>query len=317
MAPSSVYYTSNLVWAIPVGRETTPLAKLLKPFQYKVWVYFLVTLVVVFVIVTIVKFLSRESQDFVFGKGVESPVLNMINVFLGGSLHKLPTRNFARTILMIFMVYCFIVQNSYKGGLFQFMQMTIREPEMSSTEEMIDNNFTFYTMKSSRAFLSGLPKVMERVIFVKGDALGKLFYRLDDPEFKGALLTSADHLAYRNIMASPNRYFRHAPETIITYNIVVYMYKQSCLKSQVNQMLINLVNGGLVSQWASKFIDKNYLKHPSTSKEVKLNMNNLLGAFQLLAAGLIISSVAFLIEAFVPHLKKYFMIMLRAHHIIL
>lgn len=305
MTSSYVYYTSNLIWMIPPGREISSIEKLLKPFQMTVWVYFLLVLGITLLVVAVLKFQSKEVQIFFFGAGVQSPCLNFVNLILGGSLHKLPVRNFARTVLLIFMLYCFVMQNSYKGGLNKFMQMTIREPEMKSTDQMMKNNFKFYMLTASKAYLAELPRVMESAVFTNPANFAKMVEKVLDPEFKGAVLTSKDHLAYRNIIAFP-RFFRHAPETIFTNNIVVYMRKQACLSHQINQIIINSLNGGLIQTWASHYIDKNFLNHKRSPKAVALKMQQLLGAFQLLILGLFISLAFFVGEKISPQIKSWF-----------
>lgn len=269
-----------------------------------VWSCIFVIIFVAFIIIGIAQFLPKSLHDFTFGAGNENPGLNVINVTFGGSLHKLPTRNFARSILLIFIIYCFIMQNSYKGGLFKFMQKTLFEPEVASTNEMLDRNFHFHMLKSSRAFLTDMPKVMEKTIFETSENYARTYDKVIHPDFKGAVLSSEDHLAYRNILAAPDRYYRHAPEIIITYNIVIYMHKQSCLTRQLNEMIIYLVSGGLIDTWASKFIDKQFLKYKSTSKAKALNMQQLMGAFQLLMVGLAMSFVTFCFEHLFVKMNK-------------
>lgn len=306
MTPSYVYYTSNLVWIIPPGREISSLEKLSKPFRMSVWICFLLVLGIAFFVGGVFKFQPKKSQNFLFGDNINSPCLNIVNVVLGGPMHKLPVRNFARTVLIMFMIYCMIMQNSYKGGLVKFMQMKIREPEIKSTDEIIAKNFTFYMLKSSKAVLMELPKILELAAFTSVADYANKLDQAQDPEFKGAILSSKDHLAYRNIKAFPNKFYRHAPETIFNNNIVVYMRKHSCLTFQINQVMIYLVNGGLIEKWASLYIDKNFLKHRSTPKAISLTMQQLYGAFQLLLLGLCISFAFFLIENLLPYYKLWF-----------
>lgn len=305
MTSSYAYFTSSLVWVIPPGNIISSFEKLLKPFQIAVWIFFLLTLLLAFLVVSILQLkFTKNTQNFVFGRKTHDPMLNILNIIFDGSLPSLPTRNFARTVLAIFMVYCFIIQNSYKGSLFQFMQMTMREPEKKSTEELVANDFKFYMLKSSRAFLTGTPQILARTVFVPPKTYADMYSEVINPDFKGALLASKDHLAYRNIQASPDRFFRHTPETIMTYNIVIYMHKQSCLAFQFDQMIINLVCGGLVQNWARKFTDQSFLKRRNVSEAVGLNMQQLFGAFQLLFAGLFISLFVFILEILSVWLKQ-------------
>jgi hypothetical protein len=299
MKSSYVYYTSNLVWAIPPGRENTPLEKLMKPFQKAVWISFLGTLVLSVAAVKIVQLkFPKPMKDFVFGPRVHDPLLNIVNIILGGSLPTLPTRNFARTILAIYMIYCFILQNSYKGSLFQFMQSTIREKEVKTVDEMLANKFNFYMMAGSRDLLANMPKVLERTIYKSRLGFTEMFNEVVNPDFKGGLLTSVDHLAYRNIQASPHKFFRNAPEVIMTYNIVIYMHKQTCLANEFNNKIRMLVAAGLVRNWASKFTDQNYLRRSPSAKVSGLNLNQLSGSFIIFGFGLLLSFLVFIYEMF-------------------
>lgn len=116
MSASYVFYTSALIWMIPPGRKLTSIEKFMKAFDLSVWALFVLVLVTAICLVAFLKFYCpTHIQDFVVGPNIQSPGLNIINVTLGGSLSQLPVRNFARTILAIFMIYCFILQNSYKG----------------------------------------------------------------------------------------------------------------------------------------------------------------------------------------------------------
>lgn len=295
MTSSYAYYTSNLVWMIPPGQVISSLEKLLRPFHMSVWVCFLAVLTVSFLSVGCLTFVSKKAANFTFGENVASPNLNIINMVLGGSLNKLPSRNFARTVLMMFMLYCFVIQNSYKGGLFKFMQMTVREKEMETTDEIVARNFKFYMLESSKAYLTELPRIMELAVFLGLENFTRMIDNLHDPDFKGVVLTSEDHLAYRNIQAFP-KFFHHATETIFTNNIVIYMAKQSCLAHNIDNIIIHLVNGGFIDKWASLFIDKHFLNHRSDPKAVALKMDQLLGAFQLLFFGLCVSFLFFLLE---------------------
>lgn len=117
MTPSYIYYTSNLVWIVPPGRLLTSFEKLFKPFRRLMWIGVLIVFVLSFIAIRIVKFQTTSIQDFVLGTQNTSPCLNIINIFFGGSLHKLPVRNFARTLLALFMIYCLVIRSSYLGNL--------------------------------------------------------------------------------------------------------------------------------------------------------------------------------------------------------
>lgn len=296
MSSSYIYFTSNLVWMIPRGAEISSLEKLLKPFDSLVWVFFVLTLAAAFIAIGVIKLSSKSLQNFVVGENVRDANLNIVNISFGGSINKVPSGNFARFILMTFMIYCFVITNSYKGGLLNFMRMTVREPEVTSTEEMIAKDFKFYMLVSSTAYLTEMPQVAKRSVFTSLQEFNRMLDKVIVPGFKGAILTSVDHLAYRNIHAFPDRYYNHAPDVIFANNLVIYLNKDSCLTYQFDEIIENLISGGLIETWASNFIDKNFLKHRSSNSAKTLNFSQLLGAFQLLLTGIIMSSIVFLVE---------------------
>lgn len=115
MSSSYVYHTSNLVWMCPPGRLFTSIENLIKPFRNILWSCILIVFFISFLAIRFIKSQPPTVQIFVFGPGNTSPCLNISNIFFGGSLSQLPVKNFARTILAIFMIYCLVIRSSYTG----------------------------------------------------------------------------------------------------------------------------------------------------------------------------------------------------------
>lgn len=307
MTASYVYYVSNLIWLIPPGRPFGDFEKLMMPFQNDIWIACSTVFSIAFLVIFIIKcFGTQQMRNFTFGRHIASPELNIVNLLLSGSIPRLPTRNFARTILLLFMFFCFIIQNSYTGRLFYFMRNSLSHPDFSSTKELLDNNFTFYTFSSSRDFLLGFPDILERLQITTADVFTKLTEDTVDPNAKIALLTTKDHLIWRNIQALPRRYFNHAEEVIYRTNVVIYMHKQSCLEQQVNSVILSLTSGGLIKYFAKTFIDPAFAKKPIESKTKALKFETLYGAFTLLAIGLGLSSLVFTVESTFTRTSKLF-----------
>ncbi|XP_070500698.1 ionotropic receptor 21a-like [Chironomus tepperi] len=162
MKPSYIYYTSNLVWIVPNGRLYTSFEKLAKPFTFLTWFCVLVILLGSFVVVFLLNLRSHSFRHFVYGRNIKTPCLNIANIFFGGSLHALPTRNFARTLIGMFMIYSLVIRSSYQGALFNFMKGDFREEPVNDLRTMIDQDFTFYVVESSVDNVKNLPDVVKR-----------------------------------------------------------------------------------------------------------------------------------------------------------
>ena len=104
----------------------------------------------------------RSFRNFVYGRNIKTPCLNVANIFFGGSLHTLPSRNFARTLIGMFMIYSLVIRSSYQGALFNFMKGDFREEPVNDLKTMIDQDFTFYVVESSVDNVKNLPEVMKR-----------------------------------------------------------------------------------------------------------------------------------------------------------
>lgn len=130
--------------AVPVGMLYTDFEKLILPFDDTVWLWIGLTFVSAFTTIFILKFVKRRIRKFVIGGDVSIPSLNILSIVCGIGMTKLPTRNFARFLMIQFVLYCLIMRTAYQGMMFEFLQKDMRKPEVKSLEEMIEKNFTFY-----------------------------------------------------------------------------------------------------------------------------------------------------------------------------
>ncbi|CRK87277.1 CLUMA_CG001079, isoform A [Clunio marinus] len=305
MSSTSVYLISNLIWAVPPGEPYSPLEILLKPFEKSLWNWFFIVLISAFVIIRVLRMFPKKVQYFVFGRNVRHPVLNVVNIMLGGSLPKLPVRNFARTIMMLFMFYCFIMNNAYKGGLFQFMKSDQTKPPLSTTTQLYNKNFRFYSIPDGKIFLNETPKILDKTIFLNNpEEYDEGLKHLRDPKFKRALMITQEKLAFENIKNSPDVYYHRANDVIFRQHLVIYMNKFTIFEWSFEDIILQLVSGGFMDAWIKKFTDTDILKDRVEERELALTLDQLMGAFQLLGVGLFISFTVLVFENCLFNIKK-------------
>lgn len=145
---TQTFTTYEYGFIIPHGELYTPLEKLILPFDNATWICFLVFFIAGVVVIKIINLMEKAVQHFFYGRNVNTPTLNLFRVFFGLSLPIIPRRNFARYILMTFILFCLIIRTAYQGKMFEFLQLDIRKPEVKSVSEMIEKNFTFYCYES-------------------------------------------------------------------------------------------------------------------------------------------------------------------------
>jgi hypothetical protein len=120
--------------------------------------------------------------------------------------------------------------------------------------------------------------------------------KLLNANFKGAFLSSEDHISYMNQKSFRKIFFHSAQEIITSFNLCIYMHIQSCLTQKINENILYLQSNGLMQTWAKQFVDYSYLKEKSINEPKVLVLDQLLGAFELLAFGFAISLLSFVVE---------------------
>lgn len=139
--PYMYYYDFILV---PPGEDYTEYEKLFLPFDVWVWYLIVFTFAVSFTTIFILNFTKPGVKYFVYGKNVQTPSLNVTMIFFGISQIVVPARNFARYLVMVFIMYCLIIRTAYQGKMFEFMQKNMTQAGVQSVDELIDRNFTLH-----------------------------------------------------------------------------------------------------------------------------------------------------------------------------
>lgn len=161
MSNSKPYLEMPFVVMIPRGALMPPLVKLFHPFELHTWYSLLAVHLFGIVVIVIIKYQSLSVQNMVFGRNNKNPLFNMVIVVLGGSHSNLPKHNFARFLLMSFMLFCLVQRSLYQGSLYEILQSERRSNEPSSIDELIDKGFDFYIEINSQEHIIGTKKISE------------------------------------------------------------------------------------------------------------------------------------------------------------
>lgn len=116
----TVSYTIDiyeLKLVIPPGELYTPLERMFLPLQAEVWIAIVVTLLIGLGTILVINFCPLKVRNFVFGQDIRTPTINLAAQFLAGGQYKIPMRNFARFLLMLFIIkknFTFLCDNLLK-----------------------------------------------------------------------------------------------------------------------------------------------------------------------------------------------------------
>lgn len=162
MDPSVVYFSFPVIMAIPPGERLTAYEKLLRPFELYVWIAVLVTVATAVLVILVFDLKLKKFRAFVWGSNIRVPIMHMLVAIFGGSSQKLPRRNFARYLLMMFLLFCLVQRSVYQGLLYIYMKSDGRHREVQSIDEMVDKGFKFYMFESYVDTIESQPKIYDK-----------------------------------------------------------------------------------------------------------------------------------------------------------
>lgn len=118
-----VFETVEYTLTFTTGEPYTPFEKLIIPFDKETWTAIVITFMLGFIVIFLVKKCHVGWQIFVFGSFVSTPAFNMAIAFFGqGQVQNvLPGRNFARYLLMLFILFCLVIRTGYQGVQFELI----------------------------------------------------------------------------------------------------------------------------------------------------------------------------------------------------
>jgi len=135
---------NHLYFVIPRGELYTEWEKLFLAFDLATWCLIVGTFTTAFAVVIVTKCVPRFVRNFIIGRNISSPAINILAIFFGISQNVLPNRNFARFLLMLFLIWSLIIRTCYQGLLYEYLQGDGRKPQIKTIQEMLDRNFTYY-----------------------------------------------------------------------------------------------------------------------------------------------------------------------------
>jgi hypothetical protein len=125
------------------------------------------------------------------------------------------------------------------------------------------------------------------------------YQQIRDPHFKGAVVSSVWHVAYRNKMHPKDEILNTAAEKLFTFQISIFYPHSSCLIGVVDIYIMHFVSNGLIKHWADSIVPDAY--HDSrytveTKEPQKLTLFQLRGAYKVYGTALGVSFIVFLLE---------------------
>ncbi|KAG5676356.1 hypothetical protein PVAND_006198 [Polypedilum vanderplanki] len=135
------YGNVDFYYLVTKNELYTNYEKLFFPFDDATWIYLSITFGLTFMIIFILQRCPQWIKVIVFGAGVRSPGYNVISILFGFSQRQVPSENFSRIILFLFIWFCLMFRNCYQSMIFDFMTTDMRKPMPQSVDDLYKMNY--------------------------------------------------------------------------------------------------------------------------------------------------------------------------------
>jgi uncharacterized membrane protein len=300
---SESYLNYPIVFLIHKGEKFTALEKMLQPFSPTVWIFLLITFSIGVCVILMINYRFKKLRAFVYGEKVTSPMMNMLVVIIGSQQRKLPKRNFARFILMLFIIMCLVMRSIYQGSLFKFLQSDGRHKEIQSIQELVDKNFMVLLHEVNLDLIKEYPELFALGIQVNHSTISQSIDQLMSVSDKVAMFASeVTFIEYsRDHRTFPYTIFS---ENYISMSVVMYYRRDFYLREAIDSKLQLIMSSGLLQYWLKEFDHRDEWKEEKVKTKV-LTMDHLVGVFGLLLIGHLVSIFAFIAEAILHKCEQF------------
>ena len=257
------YFMVKVVFGVPRGRQVSNLEKLFLPFRYLIWSSIVFCFGSGFLLVLGLQLFryhnerrGREVRRFVVGRRNPHPLLTMLNVWLGNSVHKLPGRNFPRFLLMMWVLLAFVLRSAYQGALFDILRLKKSIAPVDTLEKMVEAKYQIYVSNRLEKYVRQMDqKIQPLVHVVPTTTIDLLLLKTLDTDFNGAVVCEEPTVLYFNKYRVPEgQHLIQSPLVIHNIQNTIYVDKSSCLLDAINQELWMYLSSGLIHSWTTKFM---------------------------------------------------------------
>jgi len=275
---SKYLYYVNYIFLIPLGELYSDAAKLFMPLELEVWIAVIITILIALLIVQIVNRMSQQVQDFVFGRNVTTPTLNIMIAFVGGGQTTLPRRNFARFLLILFIIFSLIIRTCHQSKLFTYLQGDFIKHEIHSINELVERNYSIYVTPGVEG-LEHMKKFRNFKIYNFSERK-QIYEKTLEAGSEGAVLTTDIFLNNIESKFKTGRTSLKAlKEAHYSQFITFPLNANSLIRKQIEETIERLHSAGLIDLWVKKYFPNINKPEKEESEPTPLTLDHLTVGF--------------------------------------
>ncbi|CAG9798469.1 unnamed protein product [Chironomus riparius] len=303
---SHVFENTQIRIFVTPAEIYTPYEKFFLPFDSETWILLTFTFALTFLSIFIVNRLSKSARNIVYGHKVDTPIWNVISIFFGISQTRLPSKNFPRFILIMFIYFCLIFRTCFQSKFFEFMTSEPRQAPPRTVDDVIIRNYSIISTIGNAEFYS-----IEAATDDKRGDLIYLYFKIVDPKsFKDLFLTQSQNVSaklalcvdelFQNIIEkdSKRNYDWNQLKNFALYTThEVFVYRSHSYFLRMIDTLINdLIPTGIMKYLVENHFNKKWKFEMVDEGPKVLNLDNLFFGFNIWLGCCLISFMSLIIE---------------------
>uniref|UniRef100_A0A0P6IX43 Putative glutamate-gated kainate-type ion channel receptor subunit glur5 n=1 Tax=Aedes aegypti TaxID=7159 RepID=A0A0P6IX43_AEDAE len=280
LQPGRPHYNSRVLFAVPKGNR------------------FLICLAIT--VVLTLKFAPNSVRDFIYGANNHTPLLNTINVFYTGALHRVPRRNFARTLLLLWILHCFVMRTVYQGLLFKYLQQESNRKPIDIIDDIEQSKLHYHMNKNAERFFAHKPGLSSRIRLIPpgNDSVSLALDAVSSRRVRDAVVVcTLEHIAYHNKHRLKQGFLRSSRDSLSSYPMVIYYPKRTFLVRVLDRLIGQIETAGLMNFWVQRYGNYHFFpKRVERSQPSALNVEQLMGCFECICVQWMVSCGIFVLE---------------------
>ncbi|CAG9800605.1 unnamed protein product [Chironomus riparius] len=285
VATSNVVANHKVLMFVTPAEKYTQYEKFFLPFDLQTWILVSITFVLTFVMIFVINLLSKSVQSLFYGQNVDTPIWNVISIFFGISQTELPTKNFSRFILVLFIYFCLIFRTCFQSKFFEFLTSEPRRSPPESIDDLIDRGYSVLTMSQTFKFCSNTyrKELWPNIKVLSPNAFDYAhFKQASNSSAKIALCIDEFYHDSQEFIHQKNFGWNQLKDTVLYTTYDVFLFIDNSFYFQMFKKVINdLIPTGIMNH----LIEYNYTKKIKFDKIEKepqvLNVDDLLFGFKI------------------------------------
>lgn len=291
-------YSPNL-FVVRSDLHFGPLEQLAIPFHPAVWLTIGTTILLALIIIGAINYCGNETiRTFFLGPKNYYPNTNLLSVLLGNPIVRPPRRNFARFLLVSWLLLTLILRNAYQGKLFDSLRLSRRAAIPKGLTDLLQQEYKLISSGHVHYYPINLTVINQDV--------ESQYFDIQNSEEKLTVVSTFERLGYYNSIYRNWSRISYIPEQVFMLHLSLYFQRHSVLKLTFDNKIWQLVSSGITKHSTTMGFEKRdfHMMNVGSQKLPRISNEMLNGLYRLYMILIGLTIICFVLEILTCRIVK-------------